>query len=224
MKTALLIGCGSKFGINFQNTLLDEGWSISSISGTASNNSVNQLTIDWKKFTVADLEAFLKRQPKIDLLFFNQNSSSLSADSFKSGKYSTLELWKQEISWNRSYFTSCILPFHIIHSLKNKLTPETKIAWMLSSYVHTHNDIDHADYISNKYQNYLIMKNFSIHFPGCFFGINPDSLDKTNTENNIQTLIQTINQPIENLNGKVLFFDGTLDKKFNFFNFKTTTN
>lgn len=218
MKTALLIGCGSKFGLNFQKTLLNEGWEISSISGTVDNNSVNQLIVDWKKFTVADIELFLKKQSSIDLIFFNQNSSALAADSFKLNNYSTLELWKQEKTWAQAYFTSCILPFHIIHSLKNKLTSETKIAWMLSSFIHSHSDINHADYIGNKYQNYLIMKNFSLRFPGCFFGINPDSLDKTNTVDNIQTLIRTINQPAANLNGKVLFFDGTADSKFDVFN------
>lgn len=222
MKTALLIGCGSKFGLNFQKALLDHEWTISSISGTADATSTNQLIVDWKKFTVAELEIFLKNQSKIDLIFFNQNSSSLSAGSFNASTYSTVELWKQEKDWAQAYFASCILPFHIIHSLKNKFTIETKVAWMLSSFVHSHSDIKHADYIGNKYQNYLIMKNFSMHFPGCFFGINPDSLDKTNTNDNIQALIKTIEQPVENLNGKVVFFDGTVDKKFDFFNLKNT--
>lgn len=220
MKTALLIGCGSKFGLDLQKTLSNEGWVINSISGSAIddfNASGNQLIIDWKKFTIADLEIFLQNQPAIDLIFFNQNSSSLSTNSFKTDNYSTLELWKQEKVWAQSYFTSCILPFHIIHSLKNKISANTKIAWMLSSLIYNHHDINYADYVGNKYQNYLIMKNFSLHFPGCFFGVNPDSLSKTNTKSNIQTLIKTIDQPVEKLNGKVLFFDGTFDNKFDLF-------
>jgi hypothetical protein len=226
MKTALLIGCGSKFGLNFQKVLLENEWTVNSISGTfidKLDGLSNQLIVDWRKFTIADLELFLKNQPTIDLIFFNQNSSALSSNSFNAGNYPKLELWKQEKSWAQAYFTSCILPFHVIHSLHNKLTAETKVAWMLSSFVYNHSDINHADYIGNKYQNYLIMKNFSMCFPGCFFGINPDSLDKTNTADNIKILLRTINQPVENLNGKVVFFDGTNDKGFNMFNLEGNT-
>jgi len=220
MKTALLIGCGSKFGLDLQTALMDNGWKIKSITGSkpdTPDESTDQLVIDWKKFTVADLEVFLKKQPKIDLVFFNQNSSALSPGSFKLGNYPKLELWKQEKTWTQSYFTSCILPFHIIHSLQDRFTTETKIIWMLSSLVYNHSSIDYADYIGNKYQNYLIMKNFSLHSPGCFFGINPDWLDQTNTTENMKTLIKTINQPAQNLNGKVIFLDGTIDNKFDLF-------
>lgn len=156
MKTALLIGCGSKFGLSFQKKLLSLGWTVNAISGTPStdsNDHLNQLVVDWKTFTVADLERFLKKQSSIDLILFNQNSSALSDKSFTIDSYPTVELWKQEKTWLQCYFVSCILPFHIVHTLQNKFSSETKVAWMLSSFVHSHSNIDHADYIGNKYQN-----------------------------------------------------------------------
>lgn len=224
MNTALLIGCGSKFGLSLQQNLLSNGWAVNSISGTPSTEThdlLNHLVIDWKKFTVADLEKFLKNQSNIDLVFFNQNSSALSSNTFKINNYLTLELWKQEKTWAQCYFTSCILPFHIIHSLQHRCTSETKVAWMLSSFVHSHSDINHADYIGNKYQNYLIMRNFSLNHTGCFFGINPESLDNINLKDGIDKLTATINQPSQTLNGRVVFFDGTIDKKFNLFESNT---
>jgi hypothetical protein len=218
MKTALLIGCGSKFGLDFQNNLLSNGWAVNSISGSPNNitDMHDQKVIDWKAFTVADLHPFLKKQSTVDLIFFNQNASSLNDVSFELGNYDTLELLKQQKAWAQSYFTSCILPFYIIHTLSKHFTNNTKIAWMLSSFIYNHVEIKHADYIGNKYQNYLMMKNFSMHHPGCFFGINPGSLDITLTEVNINTLTTTINQTTAN--GKVIFFDGTIDTKFNIFN------
>jgi hypothetical protein len=220
MKTALLIGCGSKFGLSFQQKLLGMGWTVNAISGTSSpgsNDQLNQLVVDWKTFTVADLERFLKKQSSIDLILFNQNSSALSDKSFTINSYPTVELWKQEKTWLQCYFVSCILPFHIVHTLQNKFSSETKVAWMLSSFVHSHSNIDHADYIGNKYQNYMMMKNFSLHHPGCFFGVNPCVLDSSNYQQDIDQFIITLNQPPELLNGRVIFFDGTTDNKFDLF-------
>ena len=218
MKTALLVGCGSKFGLNLQQKLLSLGWMVNAISGTSGTDSssrFNQLTVDWKTVTVADLERFLKKQSNLDLIFFNQNSSALSGQSFANDNYTTVELWKQQKTWAQCYFVSCILPFHIVHTLQNKCSKNTKIAWMLSSFVHSHSNIDHADYIGNKYQNYLIMKNLSQHHDGCFFGINPES--GLNDSTNIDQLIATMDQPTQLLNGKVLFFNGSADSRFDWF-------
>ena len=157
MKTALLIGCGSKFGLKLLNKIYDSGYQIYSISGSdvEQKENLNHLKIDWNSLAVSELQKFLTAVPDVDLIFFNQNSSSLNSSYYKINKFKTLELWKQEKSWAQSYFASCILPFHIIHTLGNKCSPETKIAWMLSSYVYNHKDIQHADYIGNKYQNYF---------------------------------------------------------------------
>ena len=221
MKKALLIGCGSKFGLELLTNLLTQGWEIYSISGSKinlDNSNLHQHIINWQTVAVTDLEKFLRTCPDLDLVFFNQNSSSLESKYFGKDYYNTLELWKQEKTWTQSYFVSCILPFHIIHSLKDKCHNHTKIAWMLSSYIYSHTNIGTADYIGNKYQNYLIMKNFSQSFDACFFGINPDNLNTTNTEDNIEKLISFIINAENNLlNGRVIKFNTTEDTNFQIF-------
>ena len=220
MKTALLIGCGSKFGLNVLTHLLDDGWDVYSISGsTIDDDRLHQTVVDWHTVGIADIEKFMRQCPNIDLVFFNQNSSSLAHNSFEQNSFPTVELWKQEKVWSQSYFVSCILPFHIIHSLGDRCSEDTKVGWMLSSYIYDHKNIGHADYISNKYQNYLLMRNFSEQHPSCFFGINPDNLSDTNTQDNIKNLTSFIENSLrEDLNGLVIRFDATEDMNFRRFN------
>lgn len=218
MKAALLIGCGSKFGLDFLTHLLDDGWDVYSISGSLIDNNnpqLHQMVIDWKSVNVATIESFIRNCPSMDMIFFNQNSSSLAAEYFEKNHYKTIELWKQEKIWQQTYFVSCILPFHVIHSLGDKCDFKTKVGWMLSSYIYDHKNIGHADYISNKYQNYLVMKNFSKRHDACFFGVNPDNLANTNTPTNIKHLTSFIDNSLrENLNGLVIHFDTTEDINF----------
>jgi len=217
MKTALLIGCGSKFGLTLLKNLLDQNWTIYSISGTSvdiQSHNLYQKIVDWDNFNVGIIEKFLKNCPKMDLIFFNQNSSALDKDYFTKNYYSTLELWKQEKTWSQSYFVSCILPFHIIHSLGDRCDNNTKVGWMLSTYIYNHTNISNADYIGNKYQNYLIMKNFSQVHPSCFIGINPDTLSETGTIDNIKKLITFIENATTVISGKVIKFDASEDDNF----------
>lgn len=215
MKTALLVGCGSKFGKRLLNSLVTNNWEVYSISGSAiDNNNVNQCIINWQTVNVANIEKFLKNIPPVDLIMFNQNSSALANQNFTQNSYATLELWKQEKHWNQCYFVSCILPFHIIHTLGNRCSASTNVAWMLSSYIYKHKNISHADYIGNKYQNYLIMKNFSQAHPANFFGINPDTI--TDSSDSDQ-LTKVLTNGSCDLNGKVVKFDGTEDVNFNMF-------
>lgn len=217
MKTAVLIGCGSKFGLGLTQFLLQNDWQVYLISGSSlpNHSNLHQLTIDWHNVTVATLEKFLKQPPAVDLVFFNQNSSALSKDNFALNTYETVDLWKQEKTWSQSYFVSCILPFHVVHTLGNRCSADTKIGWMLSDYVHTHKDITHADYIGNKYQNYLVMKNFAATHPSCCFGVNPDDLDNNN---DTEYLMQLLAFETCNIRSKVVKFNGTIDTRFDIFN------
>lgn len=217
MKTALLIGCGSKLGLNITTELQARGYNTYSISGSESNDT-NHLQINWHTFTIADLARFLKQVPKCDLVLFNQNSSSLSSQVFEP-QVDTIELWRLEQHWAQSYFASCILPFHIVHTLGDRLTSTSRVAWMLSNYVHSHpNDVNYgyADYIGNKHQNYLIMKNFSLNHLGCFVGLNPDVMDCTDWVVKTQSLIGVLESEL--ISGTVYNFDGTVDTGINVFN------
>jgi hypothetical protein len=217
MKTALLIGCGSKFGLTLLESLLQQGWQVFSISGSAlpAHDNLTQLTVDWHTVSVANMEKYLKSLPDIDLVFCNQNASALAAHNFGVDSYSTVELWKQEKTWAQSYFVSCILPFHIIHTLGSRCTASTKIGWMLSGYVCNHSDVSNADYIGNKYQNYVLMKAFSEHHPSCFFGVNPDDL---NSNQDREQLLQLLTDDACNFRSNVVKFNGNIDKRFEIFN------
>jgi hypothetical protein len=213
MNTALLVGCGSKFGLELTQRLLNMGWTVFSISGSdiSCPGNLHHLTIDWSTVNVAQLEKFLKVVPGLDLVFFNQNSSSLSSDNFTANSFKTAELWKQEKTWAQSYFVSCILPFHIIHTLGTRCSDTTKVGWMLSEYIYNHSDISYPDYIGNKYQNYLLMKSFSKNHNSCFFGVNPDNLSlNQNTDNLVGILTSS---PCD-LHSKVIKFDGSIDIHF----------
>lgn len=221
-KRALLIGCGSKFGLRLRNQLLAQDWKIYSISGSDTdidNPNITHIKVDWSTVKITDIEKFLKMLPNLDLIFFNQNSSALSQGIFN--KVETLDLWKIEKHWAQSYFVSCILPLHIIQTLKQQCNKDTKVAYMLSSYMYAHPadpaQLGFADYIGNKYQNYLTMKNFSLNHPACFFGINPEKLQYVEDDVTISELITFIDTD-KNINGKVFYLDRSEDTKINVIN------
>jgi len=215
-KNCLLIGCGSKFGLEILEYLLEIGYTVNSISGSnLKHNNVNHLQINWKNLNVAQIEKFLKDLPNLDLVFFNQNSSALGSHDFIKNK-STVDLWKLEKNWSQAYFVSCILPFHIIHTLKSV----HKVVWMLSPLIYNHNDrqIGFADYVGNKYQNYLIIKNFAKQHKSIFIGLNPDKLLSTKDDVSIKDMVKFIESADKEASGRIFFLDGTKDENFNKFN------
>jgi hypothetical protein len=215
-KNCLLIGCGSKFGLELLEYLIENGYYVHSISGSKLEYAnVNHLQINWKTLNVAQLEKFLKELPELNLVFFNQNSSALNSDDFIENK-NTIELWQLEKNWGQSYFVSCILPFHIIHTLKSI----DKVVWMLSPLVYHHHNtqIGFADYIGNKYQNYLILKNFSKQIQSICIGLNPDKLLSTVDDVRIINMVNFIESVDNETSGRVFFLDGTEDTNFNKFN------
>lgn len=215
-KNCLLIGCGSRFGLGVLNHLVKQGYTVYSISGsTLGNPAVKHLQVDWKTLTVAVLEKFLKDLPTLDLIFFNQNSSALSEKVFEPTLV-TVKLWQLEKDWAQSYFLSCIMPFHIVHTLKESCGKNTKVIWMLSPLVYNHipEQVGFADYISNKYQNYLILKNFSHKHSANFIGLNPDKLLSADDDAKIKYMIEFIETANKEANGRVFFLDGTEDTNF----------
>lgn len=215
-KNCLLIGCGSKFGLELLDYLLEQGYNVNSISGSELKQSnVNHLQINWNTLNVTQIEKFLKQLPDLDLVFFNQNSSALNSNDFIKNK-NTLNLWKLEKEWNQAYFVSCILPFHIIHTLK----AAHKIVWMLSPLIYHHDQkqIGFADYVGNKYQNYLILNNFSKQDQSIFIGLNPDKLLSIKDDARISNMVNFIESADKESSGRVFFLDGTEDTNFSKFN------
>lgn len=172
------------------------------------------LTVDWSGVKESDLHRYLMGLPSIDLLFFNQNSSSLSESSFYMDRYQPLDLWKQIAHWRQSYFVSCQLPFQIIHSLGDRLHPQSRICWMLSSMIVQHSDPGHADYIGNKFQNYLLMKNFANKHHSCFMGIDPGDLNDIDLDTRVLALLRLLDRPTVQTNGRVFDFLGVESSLF----------
>ena len=213
---ALLLGCGSKWGLTVLQTLLDKGFTVYSLTSTElpRQQGLVQEVINWNTVNQPVIEKFLRQLPKLDFILFNQNGSALSYSSFVD-KTNLTDVWKLEKNWSQQYFVSVILPYHIIKTVN--LNEQAIVSWMLSTFVYRHTNIDHADYIGNKYQNYLMMQNFSRTGGACFCGINPMEIDtnQTSTEMFVNTILD---YDRTDLNGSVVYLDGKKDINFKIFN------
>tara|TARA_R110000851_G_scaffold150051_6_gene290851 strand:- start:184 stop:828 length:645 start_codon:yes stop_codon:yes gene_type:complete len=212
---ALLIGCGSKWGLGVLQYLLDTGWRVYSMSSSNSveHENLHQLDIDWNTLDQTQIQKYLSSLPNLDFVFFNQNGSALSYGNFDQ-QLALIDTWKLEKNWAQQYFVSVILPYHIIKTVR--LHKQTVVAWMLSTYIYKHSNIDHADYIGNKYQNYLMMKNFSRTHDACYCGINPMEL-QTNATKTQQFVETVLGMDKQQLNGNVIYLNGKVDNNFEMF-------
>ena len=60
VKNCLLVGCGSKFGLEMLEYLMELGYTINLISGSGVKyKHINHLQIDWKTLNVSQIEKFL---------------------------------------------------------------------------------------------------------------------------------------------------------------------
>jgi hypothetical protein len=211
MKTCLLTGGGSKFGQRLTQQLIDRDYHVHLITSTpvtwADHGNVTVVPVNWKTLDLKDLKSLLPACSTLDLIFFNHNASSLSQLKFCPGTIQNPKDWQQ------SYFVASQLPFYLIHALKNKICPDTKIGWMLSKLITdpTTDQVVFADYIGNKFTNACIMKSFSQNYPACFFGIHPDggvndtAKDNTKAQNIIELITSS---SVVELHGKILSSQG----------------
>lgn len=212
----LLVGCSKDFGRKLLEHLINQGHCVYHITSSATD-LCQELMISWQDVCEAHLHKWVMRLPTVDLIFFNQNGSSLSSDIFKPLVFDTLALWKQMSHWRQTHYTHCQLPFQLIHTLGDKIHDKTKIIWMVSSMVARHrDDPGFADYIANKFQNYLIMLNFSRQHKACFFGIDPGSLHDS-VDKKLQNMQYLFDRPTDQCNGRIFNIDGTESKSYQIF-------
>lgn len=211
MKNCLITGGGSKFGYKLTDALISAGYHVYLITGTPNsylnNSSVTVIPVNWKTLNLKDLRDVTVNLSKLDLIFFNHNSSALNQTKFSQNQIQSFKDWQQ------SYFVASQFPFYLIHSLKNKISSTTKIGWMLSGLISNpvSTQVGFADYIGNKFTNACIMKSFAQSFPAIFFGINPESVgNKADVSKAIQ-IVELI-EHTSNLNGKIYCPDGTIFK------------
>jgi hypothetical protein len=173
MKQALTIGCGSGNGKIIVDTLLANDFAVTNI-GSSQHPACTNIAIEWQDLDITNLHKIY--QPgscHIDLVFFNQNASSLEISAFNPGQ-DNLQVWKLIKNWRHTHWISCQLPVLLLHYLSKNLASSSKVGWMLSSMMcHDRPDVEsYPDYSSQKYFNYLAMKCFSEHYQT--FGIMPD--------------------------------------------------
>lgn len=200
MKHALLIGCGNARGDKIIRGCETSGFTVTNIGSSVSTKpSVKNIKIEWNDLDITELHKILKSiDHQIDFIFFNQNASSLSQSDFRNQK-KTVDLWSLVKSWSKSYWLSCQMPYFLIQTLGEKISVDTKIGWMLSTYIDKDKQgvWDHPDYSGYKFTNYLIMKSMSKKYQ-CF-GINPefDGKDK------IESIIKGICDGTKKCNGEI---------------------
>lgn len=204
---ALIVGASKGLGLNVSEELKSRDWSVETISrqGTCK--------VDWTTVTQSTIEKFLKQLGQIDLVFFYQNYSALSRESY-SNDLDLTTLWKLEKNWAQGFFVSSILPYHIIKSVDCK-----RVAWMLSesSTGHTSDSFSHGDYVGHKYQNYVTMRNFSLNTEKCHFGLTPKQ--SQDLDQSVDQLVDfMLDTPQEKLNGNVFYLDGEPVSSFEVFN------
>jgi NAD(P)-dependent dehydrogenase (short-subunit alcohol dehydrogenase family) len=214
MKQCLITGAGTRFGRELTCKLLDAGYHVHLVTSAGkewkSVKNLSVIDVDWNNIDIKNLKSLLpKINDQLDLIFFNHNASSLSEKKFKKSAVQNPK------DWQHSYFVACQMPYYLIHALKNKITPQTKIGWMLSQLIKTvqDNQVGYADYIGNKFTNACIMRSFSRSYPACFFGMHPDgeletTYDFKEKAQNIVTLID--NKSCQELNGYIFSTQGTL--------------
>lgn len=169
-KTALLFGCGSKWGLSFTKKLAADGYKISLISSSdVVLDNVISKKIDWITSNKEKVLMLVKKE-KYDLIFFNQNSGGgPGKEDFTPSRDFSLE------HWNLHLWINCQLPYVVIKHLSENISEDTKIGWMLTGLIigNDPNLYQYAGYAGLKSTNLHIMRGFSEYHPGIFFAINP---------------------------------------------------
>ena len=192
-KNALIFGCGSKFGLSLTTELQNRDFLVYGISSSTENSQV--LKINWNNCFINDFEKFLRSLPKIDLIIFNQNLTSVTDNYWRLNSLPILDIWKQSKQWMQSHYVNCILPTHVLHTLTTTghIGSMSQIVWMLSRSMFGKRT-DLTDYRGQKYQNYINMQQFAKNNPQKFIGVCPGHLDVDIYQSRAQKLIDLLMQ------------------------------
>lgn len=170
MKTALLFGCGSKWGAAFTKHLSDNGYQVDLITGSDfAYSNVNTIKVNWFELSVDTIKQVVPVK-SYDLVFFNQNSGGSPNDHYlKPGNDLDLS------QWNYHNWINTQMPYYVVKHLSPYNTSTTKIGWMLTGLIagYETNLFQYAGYATVKSSNLHIMRGLSQYNTGIFFAINP---------------------------------------------------
>lgn len=201
MKHALLFGCASKNSKRIIDVLLKQEYQIISIgSSEYEHPQVNNIQVSWDNLNIEFIQKTLgDLKCRLDFVFFNQNSSSLSQTDFDLRHNDILGKWRTVKDWSKSHWLSCQMPFLVLHTIRNNITDESKIGWMLSDYIDfTRSGSQlHPDYSGFKYFNFMAMQSFANTNACKTFGIFPDFAGANSNELLEDAITQVITTDIE---------------------------
>ncbi len=207
MNTALLFGCGSKWGASFATYLADQNVQIDLITSTGLEyKNINNIKIDWHNISLKEILQPLMKNT-YDFIFFNHQSYGPGLDAFEDDNI----LFDLDTYYN----ITCQIPFSTIKILKQSINEQTKICWVLTGLIDGNNPKFriYPGYAITKSINYHIMLGFSTsNYPGIYFCLNPGWFpsDKfTEDSMSIFNFIQTITQEHD---GCIFYKDGKQQK------------
>jgi hypothetical protein len=212
---ALLIGTGSKWGLEFTKTLAKNGYHCYIITGSDINlDNVTSFKIDWNNLSPQKVSEILNTLPSLDLIFFNQNSMGAPGDwCFKNG--GNFDEGNINV-WTNGNWIDCQLPVYVVKKLEDKITDTTKIGWMVTGFIkNAMNSVDTcwqwAGYGAKKYHSVATARGFAyVNHPGIFFCINPSDgfgePAKWSEQSNV--LLRTINNITKEQSGYSLLLNG----------------
>ena len=185
---ALIVGGGSKLGLQLSTTIQDE-YDVTII--TSSGNVPTGMKII--PVDLNDMDSLSKLIDAVEtdygLIVFNQNNGAgLQKRHFKD---EILEM----SHWQHGYFVNCQLPYYIVK--KQTQNCESKYVWMLTHFMeyrnrHEWNAKEFCSYGADKVTNAHIIKTFSFYGEGIFVGIVPDPTYRKTDQTYIKKLKEVI--------------------------------
>lgn len=214
MKTALIVGGGSKWGAVLTNRLAKAGYKIDLITSTGiQNKKVTNHLIDWWACDERTVDSILENlsADHYDLIFFNQNSGGGPNDTaFAPGDIFPIEFW------NKANWINCQLTYYIIKKLSLKINNTTKIGWMLTGLIDSikRDHWQYAGYASVKATNVYMMRAFSQYHDGIFFAIQPLWFPEADQRKDANRVINVIEKITLEDSGRIFMKDGSEWERF----------
>lgn len=188
IRNVLIVGGGSKLGIELTKYYLEHGYNVDLITGSDINTlhqeykNLNYIHIDWEIIEHAPhtiekkLDYFLS--DKYDIIIFNQNNSDI---------HTSFELIRknQHTEFIKNINTNIILPDIILRNLYNsdKIQANTKVVFIISRIIsmwlmQLSKHGDKAAYAAIKTLNFLFSKGYSVFNKGIYYCIEPGHFNK----------------------------------------------
>lgn len=211
---ALIIGGGSKLGLEFTSQLASANYDVTVISGSDQvvSGTIHQ-KVNWGDITFEDLYCdgnvpeWLRTS--YDIIIFNQNPKGPSLDSDN-----IHELSGKIDNWDRAMFNGVYLPYIVISILREYMTPSTKVCFILSGIIDDQNKNmwKWPVYAGTKSSILHLMRYFSQHLTGTYVAVNPYKLSTETYCDDAEQILSLLSTIDSTHNGKYLGKDGCVIK------------